>query len=243
MKRQNVRRGILLTVFLLFPITIWYFSPYLIIAGAIQHSITGSFIVFLLMLVISPFLGRVFCAYLCPAGGVQECAFPVNGKNPRQGRRNYIKYVIWGCWITAVVVCFILGKNSITIHPFFMTDHGISVSNIYAYVVYYGVLFLIIVPAFISGKRTFCHYFCWMAPFMVLGSLFGRLLHLNQIHIAVDKKEACTGCRLCNKNCPMGLDVAALIPSGAILHTECIQCGSCVDNCPQKVLSYSFGLI
>ncbi|MCM1194045.1 MAG: 4Fe-4S binding protein [Acetatifactor muris] len=32
--------------------------------------------------------GRLFCSYLCPAGGLQECAFAVNEKKPKQGWRN-----------------------------------------------------------------------------------------------------------------------------------------------------------
>lgn len=42
--RQRVRKTLLLISFLLFPITIWYFSPYLIIQAASEHIINGSFI-------------------------------------------------------------------------------------------------------------------------------------------------------------------------------------------------------
>lgn len=46
MKRQNIRKLLLIISLLLFPITIWYMSPYLIIQGAMEGIITGSFIVF-----------------------------------------------------------------------------------------------------------------------------------------------------------------------------------------------------
>ena len=36
--RQKVRKCLLLISFLAFPITIWYFSPYLIINAAMEHS-------------------------------------------------------------------------------------------------------------------------------------------------------------------------------------------------------------
>ncbi len=35
MKRQNIRKLLLIISMLLFPITIWYMSPYLIIQGAL----------------------------------------------------------------------------------------------------------------------------------------------------------------------------------------------------------------
>lgn len=116
--KQRIRKTLLVTSFLLFPVTIWYFSPYLIIQAASRHIMNGSFLVFSAMLVLSMFLGRVWCGYLCPAGGLQECLFMCNPNPARQGWRNQIKYVIWIVWIAAIVVTFILGKNDVTIHPF-----------------------------------------------------------------------------------------------------------------------------
>ena len=66
MNRQKIRKLILIVSLLLFPITIWYMSPYLIIQGAMEGIVTGSFIVFVCMLSGSIFLGRVFCGWLCP---------------------------------------------------------------------------------------------------------------------------------------------------------------------------------
>lgn len=239
MKRQNVRKLLIIISLLLFPITIWYFSPYLIIQGALEHMINGSFIVFMLMLIGSIFFGRVFCGYICPAGGLQECTSLVNDKNAKQGWRNKIKYVIWIIWISAIILCFVLGKNNVTINPFYMTDHGISVSNIYCYIIYYGVIGLIFIPAVLCGKRAFCHYFCWMAPFMVIGSSIGRKFHILQLHVESDK-EKCISCNMCSKKCPMGLDVRKMVDESNLGNSECILCGQCIDACPKNVLQYKF---
>ena len=238
--RQKIRRALLLFSLLLFPITIYYFSPYLIIQAAAEHVINGSFIVFAAMLILSMFFGRAWCGYLCPAGGLQECAFRVKDIPAKQGKRDKIKFVIWTIWIIAVIATFILGKNSVTLDPFYMTDHGISISEIYGYVIYYGVIFLLIIPALVHGKRAACHYLCWMAPFMIIGGSIGRLLHLPQLHVEADK-DRCVSCGLCNKSCPMGLDVKKMVAEGTNgKYTECIQCGACVDECPKKVLKYSW---
>ena len=170
--RQRIRKTLLFVSFLLFPITMWYFSPYLIIQAASERIMNGSFLVFAAMFVLSMFLGRVWCGYLCPVGGLQECLFMCNSSPAKQGIRNKIKYVIWIIWMIAIVVTFILGKNHVTIDLFYMTDHGISIANIYNYVVYYGVILLLVLPALIHGRRAACHYICWMAPFMVIGSTF-----------------------------------------------------------------------
>ena len=58
MKRQNERKLILIISLLLFPVTMWYMSPYLIIQGAMEGIVTGSFIVFIGTLFGAIFLGR-----------------------------------------------------------------------------------------------------------------------------------------------------------------------------------------
>lgn len=237
MKRQNLRKMLLIISLLLFPITIWYMSPYLIIQGAMEGIVSGSFIVFTCMLFGSILFGRIFCSWLCPMGGMQECLFSVNEKVPKQGWRNYIKYVIWTVWIAAVIICFVFRKKEIFVDFFYMTDHGISIAEIYDYVIYYGVIFLGLIPAVLFGKRVFCHYFCWMAPFMVIGTKIRHLLHLPGLHVSAEK-EKCISCGMCDKSCPMGLNVVELIKDNQDFGTECIQCGSCVDHCPKKALSY-----
>ena len=138
----------------------------------------------------------------------------------------------------AIVVTFILGKNEVTVDPFYMTDHGISITSIYNYVMYYGVILLLVLPALIHGRRATCHYICWMAPFMVIGSSIGRMLHIPQLHIEADK-EKCVACGKCSKSCPIGLDVKNMVSEGKNDKcTECIQCGACVDACPKNVLKY-----
>lgn len=238
MKREKVRKLLLIIAFLLFPITMWYFSPDIIIVGAMERVINGSFITFSIMLFGSIFFGRLFCGYLCPAGGLQECAMLVNDKSLKQDWKNNIKYGIWCIWIVAIVVCFILSKNNVTIDPFHMTDHGISISNIYDYIVYYFVLLLLFIPSVLFGKRAACHYFCWMAPFMVIGTKIGKLLHIPQLHIKAEQ-DKCISCKQCNRKCPMSLDVAKMVSKGEFSNAECILCGECVDICPKKVLRYS----
>lgn len=237
MKRQNFRKLVLISSLLLFPITIFYLSPYLIITGVMEGIITGSFALFITMLIGSIFLGRLFCGYLCPAGGLQECAMLINDRKPKQGWRNNIKYVIWVIWIVIIIICFIFRKQQLTIDFFYMTDHGISISSIYAYIIYYGIILLIFVPAVIFGKRIFCHYFCWMAPFMVIGSKIGGLFHIKRLRLHADK-EACINCHMCDKHCPMSINVSQNVSEGKIEDNECILCGECIDNCPRKAISY-----
>jgi ferredoxin-type protein NapH len=49
-----------------------------------------------------------------------------------------------------------------------MTWHGVSMSDLSSLVVFLLFVCVIAAMSFASGKRSFCHYGCWMAPFMVL---------------------------------------------------------------------------
>lgn len=236
--RQKIRKALIIFSLLLFPVTLYYFSPALIINAAFEGIVNGSFIVFLLMFILSIPFGRLFCGYLCPAGGLQECASAVNGKIPKQGFRNYIKYVIWIIWIALVLYCYFSKGEIAGVDFLYETNKGISVSDAHSYIIYYGIVMLIFIPSILLGKRVFCHYFCWMAPFMIFGTKLRKLLHLPGLHIKIKNEKACTSCGQCSRNCPMGIKVSEQIAKGRINSAECIQCGACIDSCKKKVLSY-----
>ena len=238
MKRQRVRKLSLTLAMLLFPVTLYYFSPVLILNAGLRGVINGSFIVFVLLFVLSIPFGRLFCAYLCPGGGLQECAFAINERSPVQGWRNKIKYVIWSVWIVAVTACYLYSGKISGVRFGFETEHGISVTSVQSYIIYYGIVLLIFVPAVLFGKRVFCHYLCWMAPFMVLGEKLRSALKLPGLRVVAKDKSKCISCGKCSRSCPMSLNVMEMTQSRNMNNTECIQCGACIDNCPRKVLGY-----
>ena len=77
-----------------------------------------------------------------------------------------------------------------------------------------------------------------MAPFMIMGSKLGRVLHIPQLHVD-SNKDKCISCGKCNKVCPMGLNVKKLVAENKTgTCSECIRCGACIDECPKDVLVY-----
>jgi ferredoxin len=89
--------------------------------------------------------------------------------------------------------------------------------------------------------RGFCHTFCWMAPFMIIGGKLGSLLSIRVIRLKADK-DKCINCKICTRNCVMSLPVDAMVKNNKMNHTECILCGACIDNCPKKAISFETGL-
>ena len=75
---------------------------------------------------------------------------------------------------------------------------------------------------------------------MIIGEKLGAAAHVPQLHVAADPAK-CISCGSCEKACPMSLPVSTLLESGAITHSECMQCGACCDTCRKGVLTLEFG--
>ena len=238
-KRQKIRKTLILITFLLFPVLIFYFSPYLIVVGAFEGIVAGSMILFTLLFALSLFLGKSYCGYFCPVGGLQECLMLANNKKAKGGRRNYIKYCFWIPWVVSIVILFIRAGGCSKIDPFFNITNGLSLNEPYTYLIYYGILLLVVVLALTFGKRAFCHYACWIAPFMVVGTKIAERLKMPSLHIEADKTK-CVACKKCTEKCPMSLDVKSMVDTNEMANSECILCGECVDVCHKKAIRYSF---
>jgi polyferredoxin len=239
-RRQRIRKAVLLVSLLLFPITIYYFSPYLIIDGAAQGIMNASFIVFVLMFIAALFTGPLWCGWLCPAGGLQGCGAAINNKPARGGRLNWIKWVIWIPWIAIIAVLAIQAGGYHTIDPFYQLEGGVTLTQPYWYVVYFVIVALFLGLTVAFGRRAGCHYICWMAPFMIIGRRIRNVLRWPALRLQA-KPDECSDCLRCTRDCPMSLDVHQMVQSGDMEQDECILCGTCVDGCTKSALRFSFG--
>jgi len=241
-RRQNVRRALLFVSFLLFPVTFYYLSPYLIIMGAGERTASGSMIVFAIMTLTAIVLGRLFCGWVCPAGGLTEALFAVQNRKANN-RRNWTRWLVWVPWMTVVLLVTLQAGGIQHIDFLYQTEHGVSLTTaggMGPYIVFYAVLALVFVLSLVAGKRGFCHHACWMAPFMMIGRGVRNVLHLPAVQLRADT-PACVACHACTTACPMSLEVQAMVLSRQMENSECILCGTCVDVCPHNIIRYDFG--
>jgi ferredoxin-type protein NapH len=224
--------------FLAFPITMNFLSPYVIVDAAASGIINGSLIMFGLMFISSLFLGRAWCGWVCPGGGLQEIVEPVNTRrvNPKI---NWIKWLIWTPWITLIGWLVIRAGGYTHIDFLYLTENGISVDQPMKYIIYYGVVLILVVLAVAIGRRAGCHTICWMAPFMMIGRWVRNRFGWAALRLSANT-PACTNCQQCTKGCPMSLDVNAMVHKDQMENAECILCGSCIDGCSKKVIRYTF---
>ena len=243
-RRQRIRKALLFTSLLLFPVTLYYFSPALILQGASEGVVNASMIVFGLMFIGSLFLGRLWCGWACPAGALQDFASPINDRRVTR-RTNWIKWAIWIPWLGLIIALAVRAGGYRTVNPFYHFEGGITMAIPYDgsgppwYMIYYIVLILFAGLAIIVGRRAGCHTICWMAPFMIIGRRIRNLGRWPSLRLKA-KSETCTNCKQCTRTCPMSLDVNGMVQRGQMESDECILCGSCVDRCPKDAIRYAF---
>jgi ferredoxin-type protein NapH len=243
MKRQKIRNIIQIISFLLFPIIFYYISPFLSLFGAAKGLIAGSIIIFIFLFLLSLFLGRAFCGYVCPMGSFQDICTVVQNKKI-DPRTYWIKYLIFVPWILLLLTMpLITSPGFHGVRFFYQTDNhipfGFSLTDTSSYVVYYSVLAIIFLMSVKFGRRSFCYHLCWVAPFMIAGRFIRNKINWSSLHLEA-VRDRCTDCKTCSDVCPKSLDVHAHVKRGDLEDLECILCGSCVDNCPQKLIYYRF---
>jgi len=92
----------------------------------------------------------------------------------------------------------------------------------------------IILALTLKDNRAFCKYLCPITAILKITSRFAFL------KIEGDK-EKCTQCGVCNKACPMDINIMEYVNNGErVLSTECIFCLTCTTVCPEGILDDTF---
>ena len=238
-KRQRIRFAILMISLLLFPITMNYLSPYIILYGASQGIINGSLIMFGILSLSSLIFGRLWCSWLCPAGGLGEVCMLSNNKPIEKKWLDVVKWIIWAIWLglIAYLVYYAGGYKSVNI--LLLTESGISVDEPAKYMIYLIVVGVFVALSLTAGRRAGCHAICWMAPFMIIGRKLRNMFAWPSFRLKADAGN-CVNCKKCTYNCPMSLDVNHMVATGRMENSECILCAQCADNCPENVIMLVF---
>lgn len=216
-----------------------YLSPYVILYGASQGIINGSMIVFGILFLASLFFGRLWCAWICPAGGLGEISMQVNDKPVRRKWLNGVRWMIWVLWLGTIAWFAYSAGGFKSVNFFLLTESGISMDEPAKYIIYFIVVGIFLSLSFGVGRRAGCHTICWMAPFMILGRKIRNLFAWPAFRFQAEK-EKCIQCSKCTQVCSMSLDVEGMVLDNRMENSEWILCAQCVDNCPKDVIHLTF---
>ena len=156
-------------------------------------------------------------------------------KKAKTGWGSSLRLVIWLAWLGFIIFLFIKAGGIKTADALYQSEGVISILNPVIVFIYLGVIMLVFIMMLIWGNRAFCKYICWMAPFMMVGNRIRYWLKIPGLYLK-SVKENCIECGRCTKQCPMGIDVQAMVLADDCYNSECIMCLGCVDICPKSAI-------
>lgn len=213
------------------------------------HSLYRGLLWSLVLIVPTLLLGRLFCGWICPYGTLHQLiAWLASGKNPKRrlAANRYRPYFSTKYYIlAAMAVTAVFGSLQIGwLDPIAMLSRSLTVAVWPAVDAVTGMIFI----------RPYVFQFSWVVGFILfgllamnvliprffcralcpLGATLGVLSRFSLWRIDRDK-EKCTDCDLCRNFCEGASD-----PHLDLRKSECMVCMSCIEDCPEDALSFSF---
>jgi len=239
-KRQRLRRFLLAVLFLALPITLNYYSPYLMTTGTAVRVASFSLFFWGAVFVSAFVLGRSFCGWACPFNGLQQLWESVAIRPLKTVRfLPVLKYALWTAWVAAVIGIAIAVGGWQRVDLLYLTESGVSISEAGNLVTYFMLVLLTLSPALL-GRRGFCRYVCPFGVWGIVAEKVGYTAHVPRLLLRANSAD-CTGCGTCARACPMQLPVTDMVKGGKMRTTECFLCETCVDVCPSKAIEVGFG--
>jgi len=195
----------------------------------VQKVHQSSLVLMIIGVVLALFAGPVFCGWVCPFGTFQEWIAKI-GKKIFKKRYNhfiptkidnvlrYLRYLvlIWVVFMTARSMTLVFAD----VDPYF------ALLNFWTSEVAIGGLIVlgITILASLFIERPWCKYACPYGAFLGVFNLF-RIFSLRR------DAETCIDCKLCDKACPMNIEVSKL---SVVRNHQCISCMECTSSahCP-----------
>ncbi len=182
-------------------------------------------ILFLGLLPITYFFGKVFCGWACYLGAIQEFLYIGKVKilqtEKAQKVMRIIRIVIFAILIIQLTVAKMILWNKIG--PFKVAINLFS-PNITGYIL---LAVLLISSLFIH--RPFCKMVC------PAGLVFGWISKIPGASILGIDNTKCTGCKTCSTSCKINA-ITRDNKVSKLDNQECIMCGDCMSSCNVKTI-------
>lgn len=214
---------------------------YFLLTGIINHIHPSGFFIFIAIVLISTFMKKGFCSWICPVGYVSESLYQLGGK---VFRRNFklpkwidvplrgVKYLLMLFFLVSVSSLSVVELNGF-IHSGYNEVADIKMYMFFAHISMFSLAVIgILIVLSLFYKNFWCRFACPYGALVGLTSLFSPL----KIYRV---EQTCIDCGRCADVCPSLLPVDKL---DAVNSAECTACYSCVEICPIKdTLKFSVG--
>lgn len=206
----------------------------LFMGSFINKIYSGTVVLLVLTVILAILFRRSFCGLLCPFGALQEVFARIGQKLfkkrfiiPRKvdGVARYLKYVVL---VFTVGMAWYYGSLWMSPYdPYVAYSHLSGISGLIEenpLAIISVILLLITVIGSVLYDRFFCKYLCPVGAFY---AIIGKISPTK-----VERDDSlCIHCKLCNKSCPVNIEVEK---EDKITDAECLNCNECVLACPVK---------
>jgi len=187
--------------------------------------------------------GRLWCARLCPVGGISELGSKLLPDKIKIDCSSIPAPAVRYGYFLVFLLAPLLGIGSLgckicnfSIVPHFLSAPFDDASLAFLCTTTGGLSlsFFAILGPWSKGGRGYCNFMCPVGALDSLSNAFGAWLGFRRFKV---NKAACVGCGACRSNCPMW---AITSGNGKIRQDQfsCISCGKCRDECPGGAIRY-----
>ena len=180
-------------------------------------------VLFLGVLILTYFQGKVFCGWICYLGAIQEFLYIGKFKILQTEKAQKIMRIIRYILLAAILIQLII-THSIEwskIGPFKVIFNLYS-PNLTGYILL-GILLL----SSLFIHRPFCKMAC------PAGLIFGWITKIPGASVLGIDNTTCAGCKTCNTSCQINA-ITRENKTSHLDNQECIMCGECMDDCKIK---------
>jgi uncharacterized protein with FMN-binding domain len=183
--------------------------------------------IMIVILGLNIFAGTFYCGWICPFGTIQDIFSKLGDKlkikkiKPNKFIQSYLKFLRYIVFLAVMLATSDFIFTILSYDPrsnfLMMLTGNIPTISIIIVIISFAI-------ASMFFERIFCNYLCFE------GAKYGLMSSFRLFRIQRDS-NSCVNCNMCNKACPMNIDVAN---NKIVTSSNCINCFECISSCPKK---------
>jgi uncharacterized protein with FMN-binding domain/NAD-dependent dihydropyrimidine dehydrogenase PreA subunit len=183
-----------------------------------------------LSMIMAILFGPLFCGWICPFGAFQDFMALIGEKINKKKYNKFINPKVdgvlrWFRYVTLLVVLYMTAKSAVAVLESINPYHALLNLFVGEFAVIGLVMLLVVVVASLFIQRPWCKYLC---PY---GAFLG-IFNIYRVKAIVREESTCINCKMCDRTCPMNIQVSKV---NVVRDHQCISCMECTskNTCPK----------